>query len=477
MDELEITELMLSEVLEENEDFRFHSEYFKKKYLRNLDHISKFDVKYLKEISVVADGDHSKFPENQKEEVLYLQAKDIKSNFLQVENPVHVSKEYFFKNKRSTIKPESILISIMGNVGDIAITPKNFEPCMANRALAILRDIKSINAYFLFVYLISKSAFLEIERIKNGGVQERINLDILGKIPIPILPQPFQSHIADLVQTAHSKLEESKKLYLQAEQILLVELGIPNIKDANSLEDKPPISNEVDPLEGVRQKLNISVKKFSESFGVSGRLDAEYYQPKYDEVLKKIRQFKHLNLGGEDGLVDIFKSIEPGSEAYQENGIPFVRVSNLNKNEISEPEIKLNEKQFGHIKKPKKDDILLSKDGSVGLAYKCQKDENFITSGAILHLTIKNTDLILPDYLTLVLNSKIVQLQAQRDAGGSIIQHWKPSEIEAVLIPLLPSQTQSQIAEFIQTSFKLRTESKELLERAKLEVEEEVEKG
>jgi type I restriction enzyme, S subunit len=225
------------------------------------------------------------------------------------------------------------------------------------------------------------------------------------------------------------------------------------------------------------EKLNISVKNFSESFGVSGRLDAEYYQPKYDEILEKVRQFKYSNLGGKNGLVDIFKSIEPGSEAYQSEGIPFVRVSNMTKNEISQPEIKLDKEKFENIKKPKKDDILLTKDGSVGTAYKCQKDEDFITSGAVLHLTVKDTNLISPDYLTLVLNSKIVQLQAQRDAGGSIIQHWKPSEIEAVLIPLLPTQAQTKIAELIQTSFALRTESKDLLERAKREVEEEIERG
>jgi type I restriction enzyme S subunit len=225
------------------------------------------------------------------------------------------------------------------------------------------------------------------------------------------------------------------------------------------------------------EKLNISVKNFSESFGVSGRLDAEYYQPKYDEILEKVRQFKYSNLGGKNGLVDIFKSIEPGSEAYQSEGIPFVRVSNMTKNEISQPEIKLDKEKFENIKKPKKDDILLTKDGSVGTAYKYQKDEDFITSGAVLHLTVKDTNLISPDYLTLVLNSKIVQLQAQRDAGGSIIQHWKPSEIEAVLIPLLPTQAQTKIAELIQTSFALRTESKDLLERAKREVEEEIERG
>lgn len=54
---------------------------------------------------------------------------------------------------------------------------------------------------------------------------------------------------------------------------------------------------------------------------------------------------------------------------------------------------------------------------------------NVISSRGILHLTVKD-NAVLPDYLTLVLNSTIVRLQAERSVGGSIIQHWKQSEIE-----------------------------------------------
>ncbi len=464
MDELEITELMLSEVLEENEDFRFEPEFFRKKVINSLEKIEKYENCGLLEISKITGGNAFSSEEFGKTGVKIARITEV-SQQVALENWETISFNEFDKFKKNKLSKNDILMSgTHHNYWDIGkvifINEIKEEATFNQRVFRISADIKKILPQFLFIFLRSKFGRNQIERLGRGNNQLNLNIPELSQIRVPLLPPTFQTHIAELVQTAHSKLEESKKLYSQAEQVLLEELGINDEKN-----------------ETKNEELNISVKNFSQSFGVSGRLDAEYYQPKYDEILKKIRQFKHLNLGGEDGLVDIFKSIEPGSEAYQENGIPFVRVSNLNKNEISEPEIKLNEKQFGHIKKPKKDDILLSKDGSVGLAYKCQKDENFITSGAILHLTIKNTDLILPDYLTLVLNSKIVQLQAQRDAGGSIIQHWKPSEIEAVLIPLLPSQTQSQIAKFIQTSFKLRTESKELLERAKLEVEEEVEKG
>ena len=99
-----------------------------------------------------------------------------------------------------------------------------------------------------------------------------------------------------------------------------------------------------------------------------------------------------------------------------------------------------------------------------------------ITSSAILHLNINNND-FLPDYLTLVLNSIIVRFQAERDAGGSIIEHWKPSEIEQVVIPQLDKKMQQKITEKIQESFRLRIQSKQLLDLAKQLVETAIEKG
>jgi type I restriction enzyme S subunit len=38
----------------------------------------------------------------------------------------------------------------------------------------------------------------------------------------------------------------------------------------------------------------------------------------------------------------------------------------------------------------------------------------------------------------------------ERDAGGSIIQHWRIGEIENVLIPVIKIDKQKQIAQLIQ---------------------------
>lgn len=99
-----------------------------------------------------------------------------------------------------------------------------------------------------------------------------------------------------------------------------------------------------------------------------------------------------------------------------------------------------------------------------------------ISSSGILHLTVKD-NAVLPDYLTLVLNSKIVRLQAERSAGGSIIQHWKQLEIENVSIPILPMSSQQKITAKVRKNFALRAESNHLLDLAKHAVEVAIERG
>ena len=57
-------------------------------------------------------------------------------------------------------------------------------------------------------------------------------------------------------------------------------------------------------------------------------------------------------------------------------------------------------------------------------------------------------------------------MQAERDCNGAIIQHWKPSDIEKVIIPVFDMDEQKEIAEKVQESFRLRKKSKELLDIA-----------
>lgn len=292
-------------------------------------------------------------------------------------------------------------------------------------------------------------------RARQSINQTNVNPEEVKEIEIPLLSIKFQKNIEELFISANSQRLQALDLYRKAERILDNIIHVPSYSAA----------------------IVHSEKILSDSFLKSGRLDAEYYHPKYDALFDSLSKHRTITLGGNQGLVSIKKSIEPGSEAYRKEGVPFIRVSDVDKYEISTPPIMVSKDLVPSMKDlyPKKDTILLSKDGSIGIAYKLEKDMEAVTSGALLHLTVKDSNVVLPDYLTLVLNSPIVQLQAERDCNGAVIQHWKPSDIEKVLIPIIDMSKQQEISDKIQESFQLREESKRLLDLAVKTVEKAIE--
>lgn len=329
----------------------------------------------------------------------------------------------------------------------------NAPQTFASYLVRFIPDNINLLSEYLTAFLNSKYGIQEIRRRARQSInQTNVNPEEVKRILIPILDKKLQFYIKSLYKSADALRVEATNKYKDAETELANWLNI-------------RIEAQTVPV--------VSEKTISYSYNVTGRLDAEYYQPKYDKLFSTLSKYTCKPLGGENGLVLFKKSIEPGREYYQSDGVPFIRVSDISKFEIEDPEIHLPLDIVDNIEDlyPEKDTILFSKDGSVGIAYKVEDRMEIITSGALLHLTIKNQDEILPDYLTLVLNSPIVQLQAERDTNGAIIQHWKPSEIEKVVIPVLDMDKQIEISDKVKESFALRKKSKQLLEDAKRAVE------
>lgn len=353
------------------------------------------------------------------------------------------------------LKKDDVLICrTNGNpkfVGRSAIVPKDYDYAFASYLFRIRPNRKYINSATLVAFLNSKYGRLEIEKYSMVGNQANFSPAKFREISIPIFSKDLNDKIEDITYRAFQKLEMSESLYSESANNMLDCLGL----------------NEF-----TTSSRSYNVKTLKDSFIGTGRLDAEYYQPKYDLLFEKLKGFQTATI---KEIATIQKSIEPGSDAYQEEGIPFIRVANLSKFGLSNSDVKLDTTQFADTIRPQKDTILLSKDGSVGIAYKMEETQDVITSSAILHLQLKTPN-VLPDYLTLVLNSIVVKLQAERDAGGSIIQHWKPSEIENVIIPILPMDEQHMIADKVKQSFKMREEAQSLLLQAKHIIEKAIEK-
>lgn len=418
-------------------------------------------------------------------EVSVVNSKHILEDGLDYDNFEHTTPDFLYSHNRAQIRYGDILIYTTGaNIGRTQVYLKH-EPAIASNHVNILR-VHGVNPIYLALVLNSQVGRLQTEKSCTGSAQAELYPSDIEKFIVPILPEEKQQTIADYVQKSvtlrqqATQLLEDAKLKVEAtvtgggDNQIVTECGrmIEQSTYYYRLAEWTLLEELYADKWVATTSVNYSVKPYS-VYQTTGRLDAEYYQPKYDVLFEKLSHYRCNTIRE---IATIKKSIEPGSDAYCDSGVPFVRVSDITKFGISDPAVYLSRNDYNVSElHPKKDTILLSKDGSVGIAYKVEEDIDCITSGALLHLNVYNQD-YLPDYVTLVLNSIIVSMQAERDSSGAIIQHWKPSEIERVVIPYLPKETQCTIADKVQQSFALRAESKRLLAEAKLLVESEIQK-
>ncbi len=452
---LEISEVYFSKISFENSVFRIDAEYFKKQYLKEDYLRKKYETVYLGEDYFITDGQHGYHEVDENSNIRHLTAKNFKNWFANDIDADRLAKWVDDNNQRSSLKRNDIVLTTRGTVGCCAIVKEEVLPANIDQDVAriAVTNHERISPQYLVTFLNSKFGQDWALRNQTGMVQQGLALWRVRELPIPKLSDKFQEQIERIIEHSHCSIINSQDKYSQAETLLLETL--------NSKDFQP-------------SKEPVNIKNFSESFGSSGRLDAEYYQVKYEQVVNRIKSTDYDQLVN---IVKIKKSIEPGSSVYADEGLPFVRVSDYNKFGLSTPDkyltddfCKENAEQIKKLK-PKKETILFSKDGSVGTAYMLREDANFITSGAILHLTVQNKTKIIPEYLTLALNSQLVQMQAERDAGGSIILHWRVSEIEKVVVPIIAFDKQREIADLVEESFQLKKQSEHLLEVAKTAVE------
>ena len=208
--------------------------------------------------------------------------------------------------------------------GEIVIT-KVGTPCYASiihdledaalsRTVLGLKSITNIDPYYLVAFLRSKYGFLQLFRERELTIQFQLTLDRVGKVLIfKPANRNLEHRIANCFVLHEAVNRQSEQLYSQAQTLLLSELGFTSWQPQHEL---------------------TFVKSYSDTEQAE-RIDAEYYQPKYEAIVQAIK-------GCSDGwdtlgnLVTIKKCVEVGSKEYLNEGIPFVRVSNLAPFEITE---------------------------------------------------------------------------------------------------------------------------------------------
>src|SRR3989344_2622256 len=411
---------------------RMDAEYYQPEYLELENRFTKLEKKTLEEVSesITSFGAYSltSHIEWQDSGVPYINVGDIHDGYIDFSNVKYISEKVNDILQKSKVSNRQVLLTMAGTIGNAAVVNDLKGSANANQAIAKINPIDNMSPYYLAAFLNSKYGLLQTQREIVSSVQANIFLGQIKEFQIPIFGQKITKEIENKYKIFLNELENSKKFYSQAENLLLEELGLKDFKEEESL---------------------FSITNLSDVKNAN-RIDAEYFQSKYEKLISKIKNKNAKNL---ESFVKEYSTGFPfKSENYQEEGIPLIRINNIKKGFLDLNDAAcLSEKDFALSP----DDIRKSS-----------------INQRILRITPKNID---KDYLTLLLNSIIGSYQLQRIGTGGVQTNISYKDIKNILMPELPKNIQEKIADLVKKSHQSRKKAKELLEEAKQKVEKLIE--
>lgn len=444
---------MLSEVRLASYSYRWDSTYFLKEFLAEEVIFSKWTR--LKEICSIKSGTTPRErDESLNSGVILLKTNDIRNNVL-----LGSRTDYFYIdevcNQRllsSELKGGDVLINIVGATTDVvgrtALVPIDFPKANITQAMSFLRITdNTLKPTTLFLFLQSKYGINQTRRIARPTGQYNINNEELGSYRVPKLSAKVQIAIERFVNKAYTNLVQAELCYCKAENLLLEELGLTDWHPSNS---------------------SFNIKSLKASFLSSGRLDAEHYQVKFDELEAIIESVPHKTIaelqsfnarGVQPDYVDGGGVSVVNSKHILEDGLDYDNFEHTTADFLSSHE----RARIGY------GDILIYTTGAnIGRTQVYLRDGQAIASNHVNILRVKGVN---PIYLALVLNSPVGRMQTEKLCTGSAQAEIYPSDIEKFVVPILDETTQESIAAKVQECFAMKTESKRLLNAAKEAVE------
>lgn len=152
------------------------------------------------------------------------------------------------------------------------------------------------------------------------------------------------------------------------------------------------------------------------------------------------------------------------SYEYVDKGIPLIRVTNIEERKFNFNDLKfISEKKYNELERSsvKKDDILISKTGTIGRACKFPKKfEKAIISSSCAKIKIdqKKADL---NYILFFLNSELVYNQLLQSSKGTTRLGFNLTALRKVKIILPPPIIQKKLAQILEKGEKLKQKREE----------------
>lgn len=454
MDGLEITEVdfsFLSSVI----DYRIESEYFEKKYLVIDSILINVDtINFTKAAKIINGRPYSSSAFNNAEGVYISKIGDV-TNKREILSWERVNQNEFDLQKGKLLNDNDILITLTGDPPDVGKTNMvdcNGQICSWNQRVAKIERIceKYISNNVLYAVLSSELCRTQMERFAKGIRQRNLGNECFDRVQLPLFSELFQQILDRQISLHKQSLSQARDVYVKTEELLLHEFGISNF----SFTDK-----------------EISIKSLSSSFTESGRLDAEYYQPKYDGYEYQLKTTDTVN-----SLCRLNDNNYTPKEGVEYR---YIELSNIGVyGNIADVETIVGEDLPSRARRQVKKGqvIVASVEGSLQSCALITDEYNDALCSTGFY--VLDSDSINAETLLILFKSEPIQELLKQRCSGTILTAINKDELLTMPLPQVNNDIlQRQIAEKVQQSFALRRKSEQLLDNAKQAVEMAIEQG
>lgn len=432
--------------VKENSDFRIDAEYYKKYFfdLRNMIFSKRHVV--LKEIASNKTKNFKYDRNFDYLEISNVSTADGACTYKTINKEEAPSRAQKILNKEdviiSTVRPNRNAVSLIYEINGLKVASSGF---------CVLRNFKEVLPEYIFV-LLKTYVFRDLlDRETKATMYPAVAEDDILNLYIPIFSSNFQNRIASIIKYLFKKQNQSKTLYSQAEELLLSELGLLDWKPKHQL---------------------AFIKNFTDTQKAE-RIDAEYFQPKYEEIIEAVKKYK----GGFDELGNLVKIKDMNFTPKDNEQYKYIELANISSN----GEINGYTENFGNElpsrarRKVQKGDLIISSiEGSLeSIALITEDWKNALCSTGFF---VVNSDKINPEILLVLLKTKVGQLQLKKGCKGTILTAIDKNEFSKIVLPKIDLKIQEEIKKKITEMYEMKKLSKSLLEIAKRGVEIAIEK-
>lgn len=438
-----------------NEDIRFEAEFYRPEFIQIENLLKKRGVEsygsFIKNIQCGPFGS-TILSDSYVESGAYLARPfNLRNCVITDDNRVYISEEDLKNKKLNEYNNGDIFFS---RVGEIACSlvwgfGEKDKVTISPNIIAVKTDTKKLSPFYTVIFFETKYGKGQMLRAQKVVAQPTISTQLIKSLLIPIPSINLQNSIEKIYRAYVVALKKSADNYREAEKLFLKEIGLFDYEVGGK---------------------NISIRNFIDCL-IEDRFDAEYWQPKYDEMFCKIREKPYKKIG------DI-ANVETGQyiSEYVEKGADtksFIRGTDVSQYEIDTNSllfVRVSDQKKKHV--AKKDDVVVARVGSIGLCARIQ--DNLVGSTISDNLIAIRTkaDIEMSSYyLTVYLNSFVGQEFMKRLSRGSVQQRLNQETLKELPVPILDIDIQYKIEKMVIDGHLAKNEAKDLFEKAKRAVE------